>query len=309
MNIITEASFSILQDEEKFSYYEQTKKKYVTNLKMEDLILLKNQIHIKNEIGSNEDDIIKYKCKILLFFKDIISKLEIIISYMNILRRKGSSLPIKIIIKINIKNKESTVEYHLDKYKKDFEEIREFLFDAKNAYILQLDSIYKEKLNLRFLYGKQFRSMMKHIEQNYKIDSFLRYILNNINNNKDVKEGEKYITRNVTNFINNQQYNIYNRNSLESISSYITTLFNNNDKSLEQHFENMKIVRKGYKGIYLYECGNSSKEECIISLFWDKIRVLPIAQNVLISNKETSSEEIQAFFHRAILCIIILYLL
>ena len=135
----------------------------------------------------------------------------------------------------------------MDKYKKDFEEIREFLFDAKNAYILQLDSLYKEKLNLRFLYGKQFRSMMKHIEQNYKIDSFLRYILNNINNNKDVKEDKKYITRKVTNFINNQQYNIYNRNSLESISSYITTLFNNNDKSLEQHFENMKIVRKGYK--------------------------------------------------------------
>lgn len=78
--------------------------------------------------------------------------------------------------------------------------------------------------------------------------------------------------------------------------SYITTLFNNNDKPLERHFENMKIICKGYKGIYLYECGNNSKEECIITLFWDKIKELPIAQNVLITNKETSLEEIQAFF-------------
>jgi hypothetical protein len=43
-------------------------------------------------------------------------------------------------------------------------------------------------------------------------------------------------------------------------------------------------------------------EEFIINLFWDKINELPIAQNVLITNKETSTEEIQAFFHRAILC-------
>ena len=64
----------------------------------------------------------------------------------------------------------------------------------------------------------------------------------------------------------------------------------------------MKIITNGFKGIYLYECGNKSKEEFIISLFWDKIRELPIAQNVLITNNETTSEEIQSFFYRAILC-------
>ena len=40
----------------------------------------------------------------------------------------------------------------------------------------------------------------------------------------------------------------------------------------------------------------------MINLFYDKTGGLPIAQNILIANKETSSEEIQAFFHRAILC-------
>jgi hypothetical protein len=43
-------------------------------------------------------------------------------------------------------------------------------------------------------------------------------------------------------------------------------------------------------------------EEFILKSFWEKISNLPIAQNILITNKETSSEEIQAFFHRSILC-------
>lgn len=47
-----------------------------------------------------------------------------------------------------------------------------FLFNAKNNFISQINSLYKEKLNIRFLYGKQFRSVMKHLESGYNIDSF-----------------------------------------------------------------------------------------------------------------------------------------
>ena len=47
-----------------------------------------------------------------------------------------------------------------------------------------LNSKYKEKVNLRFIHGKQFRSIMKHLSTGYEIDSFLRYILNNTNNIK-----------------------------------------------------------------------------------------------------------------------------
>jgi len=64
----------------------------------------------------------------------------------------------------------------------------------------------------------------------------------------------------------------------------------------------MKLISTCFKGIYLYECKNLSNEEYIINLFRDNITKLPIAQNVLMSSKETSSEEIQSFFHRAILC-------
>ena len=142
---------------------------------------------------------------------------------------------------------------------------------------------------------------MKHLEINLNINSFLRYILNNIDNKKPIHEGYRAIIRNANDYIN--EYELYNQNSFDNISTYITSLFKNNEKTLENNYDKIKIVSETTnKGIYLQECENNSLEEFIIKLFWNKIYQLPIAQNVLISNKETSSEEIQAFFHRSILC-------
>ena len=47
---------------------------------------------------------------------------------MKILRKKGSSLPINISVKISSKGKEPNIEYYLDNEKKDFQSIKEFLF-------------------------------------------------------------------------------------------------------------------------------------------------------------------------------------
>ena len=48
-------------------------------------------------------------------------------------------------------------------------------------------------------------------------------------------------------------YDLYNKNSLDSISTYITSLFNNNNIKLD--YDGMKIVcSECCKGINLYEC-------------------------------------------------------
>ena len=304
---IQDATFNILQDTENFLYKYKDKKgeNRCKTITMEQLVHLKNKIQIKDEdenIIENEDDKIKSKCYILRFFKKTISDLEVINEYMKVLRTKGSSLPINITIRIRIEKNKPIIEYKLEEEKiNDPLIIRDFLFNAKNKYISQLITMYREKSNLRFLYGKQFRSIMKHIVNDLNIDSFLRYILNNTDNNKPINEGYKALVMNVTNYI--KEYEIYNKNSLENISTYITSLFKNNGKTEEDHYDRMRIIsNKTYKGIYLYECENNSMEEFIINLSWDKINKLPIAQNVLITNKETSYEEFQAFFNRAILC-------
>ena len=76
---------------------------------------------------------------------------------------------------------------------------------------------------LRFLYGKQFRVTIKHLENNYKIDSLLRYILNITNNDILFIEGYKVLIRFLSDYI--KLYNINNKNSLDSISGYIVGLF------------------------------------------------------------------------------------
>ena len=76
---------------------------------------------------------------------------------------------------------------------------------------------------------------------------------------------------------------------------------------MENHYEKMKIKKENnekiIKGIYIYKSKSESMEEDILQIFLDKIGRLPIAQNILRTNKETTLyEEIQAFLNRAILC-------
>ena len=316
--IKNDLTLNILQDTENFFYILNGKRE---NIKMEDLIKLKNKIPPKTENDEDnknktkedskveKDDSLKSKSKILIFFKNLVTNLEKINEYMEVLRTKGSSLPININIKVKLQkdknyNKEYySIDYYLEGKENSLNDIEnKFLSPAKNAYISLLNSFYEKNQNIRLLYGKQFRSMMKHLEDGLNIDSFLRYIINNIDSNNQIKEGERGIVRAVTDYINH--YDEYNEGSLKSISDYIDSLFEKNEKKIEYYYDDMKIESESlYKGIYLHKCKkNNSMEEFIINLYWDKTNKLPIAQNVLITNKETSDEEMQSFFYRSILC-------
>ena len=304
--ISTNANFIFSQDKETFFINdEKGNKKSVT---IEKLKSLKNKIYIKqkdtnpNSKNDNSDTYNK-KCNLLITFKNLVNNIEIIYDNMSILRIKGSSLPILINISFQYKN-EPIVIYFLNNKETKFENIQKFLFDAKNNIINKLDKIYKEKTNLRFIYGKQFDSLMKHLEGTYKIDSIIRFILNDTNN-QEIKDGYLSNSRNTDDYV--YEYDLYNNNSFKNISDYISSLFQNNDSSLEKHYNKLLISSKEtFKGIYLYESEyeNESKsmEDDILQIFLEMTGQLPIAQNILISNKETSYEEMQAFFNRAILC-------
>ena len=294
-------TLNILQDEENFMYFSKKDNKFQP-LSMKDLIDIKKKIpnEKENETEKNNDlnDTLKDKLKTLIFFKNLVTNLEIITKYMKVLREKGCSLPIKINIKVKMHN----VNYYLEDKEVKMNDILDFLLNAKNIYISKLNSMYKDKVNLRFLYGKQFRSMMQHIEKNYKLDSFLRYILNITDHKITIKEGDKGIHRDAKDYIALPE--MYIINSFEGISSYITNLFKRNDKPVETHYDKLRIKPSDtYKGIYKKICKKNTMEKFIINLFWNKLEeVLPVAQNVLITSKETSTEEIQSFLHRAILC-------
>ena len=216
---------------------------------------------------------------------------------MKILRQKGSSLPINIKIIINYPN----IDYYINKKYSDFQNIRDFLFKAKSDYISQLETAYKTKDYLRFLHGKLFRNIMKHLDGSNinNVLEILRFILNKTDN-KEIKDG-KTSNSQIDDYVN--EYHKYSEKSFNNILDFLTSFFENNSTSLKQHYESM-LIRETYKhkGIYIHECKNISMEEFIFRIFMQKIGQLPNAQNILICNKETSPEEMQAFFYRAILC-------
>ena len=226
-DILKEASFNITQDKEEFIYIGNDNKE--RNISLEELVELKNKIYL---INKNEK---------MIFFKNIILNLENILKHIFILRNKGSNLPINIIIKINLKNDEPSAIYYLYDKKETLENIMVFLSNAEKAYLIELDIFYKNKMNLRFLYGKQFRNIIKHLENksNINIDSLLRYILNNQNTNKHIKDEYKIKNIDVNDYIN--QYEMYYKTVFEEISQYISYIFNVNRKTIEEHYNNIKI--------------------------------------------------------------------
>ena len=292
--IIINAKLEINQDNEEFYYGENR-----TNMK--ELIHLKNNICIKTpEKTEDTKDIFQIKCDKLLFFKDIVSELEIIYENMNVLRIKGCSLPIIIIIEINYPNR----KYSLNNKEINIKGIKDFLFKAKTEQIYQLDLIYKQQKYLRFLYGMQFRKVIKHLEEETCLTEIKRYILNNTNSKENIIDGIKINPKIVSDYTEAESYKLYIENSFKNISDYIMSLFEKNNTSLEKHYNKMLIkVESKYTGFYSYKCENDeSMEEFILYIFLEKTKCYPVAQNVLITNEGTSSEEIQAFFYRAILC-------
>ena len=55
-----------------------------------------------------------------------------------------------------------------------------------------------------------------------------------------------------------------------------------------------------FRGYYIYSCVKLEKE--LLQLYKYLTGNIPIAQNILLCNKETSKEEIESFLYRAILC-------
>ena len=262
---------------------------------------LKNKIQLKQEekkdssFDKNSKNYIERYEK-LKFFKDLTVNIEEIHELMTDLRRKGSTLSISICVNISYPN----VYYILDNQKRDFKDIHDFLMRAKTNIIKKLNKIYKDMTTIRFLYGKQIDSILNHIQRSDEINSFLRYILN-FTDSKDVKEGKKSFVRRTLDYIN--ETNNYNNDSFNIIHDYIISLFNENKTSIENHYKKISIKKgNNLKGIYTYFSYSDSLEEDILKIYLDKVGKIPIAQNILINSKETSYEEMQAFFHRAILC-------
>ena len=330
--IIKSAKFLFQQDTEFFYYGDDEKK-----TSMEELIHLKNKINIsakgpkkkeeeknkskqtdtkndklkeieetiyKNEKEKKEKekkDLLKIKLEKLIFYKNLITNMEVIYENMQTLRTKGNNLPIdiKIIVQYDKKNE---ADYYLDQKESSFEQIEIFLLSAKDDYKKILESAYKEKTHIRYLYGKLFKSIIRYLDGGSleKVIDIFRFILNK--NNDDVINTSNKTNPQIRDYVKN--YTDYDKKSFENIFNYLIKLFEANNTTLQKQYEKILIKEEKtkYKGIFLHESEDKSIGKFIYDIFVEKIGQKPIAQNILISSKETSIEEIQAFLYRSILC-------
>ena len=310
-NIIQDASLLFNLDGEDFCYKLNGETIKINNI--EELIKLKNKINIQpqKKIQENGDkkeekkekDIFELKCDKLIFFKDLISNLEIIYDKINILRTKGFNIPILI----NIAIKYPVISYKLNNKEKEFNKIKDYLFKVKNDYENQLSIIYENDKYLRLLSPRLFRKVNQHQRGNCEIYEMIRYILNKTNivnkyNGDNIQDADNLHNATLGKDYEDE-YKEYTKKIFDGISKYLIDLFKKNNLNFQRHYENMLIKsEKIIKGISIIKCKKISMEEYILYLFMKKLDKLPIAQNILICSNETSIEEVQSFLYKAILC-------
>ena len=217
--IIEDANFIFRLDNEYFCYKSDGKS---IQKNINELINLKNKINIQPENKlkkSEEKDIFQIKCDKLLFFKNIVSNLEVIYDKIKILRIIGINIPIII----NILIKYPKITYKLYDEEKGFNDIKDYLFTIKNDYENQLNKIYKNEKYLRFLYGKLFRKVKMHQEGNCGVLGIIRYILNKTDYKDKIEDGELYNIQLFEDYEN--KYKDYTKNIFNNMSKYIISMF------------------------------------------------------------------------------------
>ena len=149
---------------------------------------------------------------------------------------------------------------------------------------------------IRFAYGKQFNFIVNYLNANNNDNSFTIYFLNNIPK-KELYRSFPLETSDSIKF-----YDTYLKNTLRNISNYIQNYFKDNYNSLENFYNEYKVIKEE-KGIYYYfNSEESSNEKKAIDLFIEFTDKYPLSQNILLINRNTSPEELESFLYRSILC-------
>ena len=281
------------------TYRQKDKNNTEKILNKENIIDLKERAQLAKIITSD------YKC-----FIESVTKIINISNILENIFNKGypKNLIIKIIFNITKKNieqddkqlnKKNEEEYNINnlyffggKQSNGYEEIIENLKKILSTLKEKQARAYESKELIRFIYGRQFNLFYDYFNkiENTNISSFLKYIMgdNCKNEVKDFKAEEKgdIIESNINNcekFLNEELK--INNIKLEDI--YKSTLIK-------------KDIKEKYKGLYSFLCEKLEKD--LFQIYKYLTGNVPIAQNVLLCNKDTSNEEITSFLYRAVNC-------
>ena len=208
----------------------------------------------------------------------------------------------KISIEIKIKNNSSSYRFKGKGKEEEYKisSLRDLLNKKLKNIEDSLINAYKsnETHLIRLIYGRQFAFIYNClINKNYsETEPLLNYLTNNL-----------YKTK-IKNF--NYKENIYNgddkndfQNVIINCNNYFKEVLKMNNISVKDIYKQNIIDQKyKFRGLYNYLSTDNGIEEDILSWYFLLTNNYPISQALLMCNKETSTDEIISFIHRAILC-------
>ena len=261
--------------------------------------------NLKNEKKNNELEKIN---EIIAVFSKFTLEISNLGKYLKLINNK--SYPKKIKIKITVlkgivkyeyeKEMTSFAKNNKNKNLSDYEIIFNYLRYLYRILSEEQLKAYKKNEFIRYLSGKQFKLLTKHLkgfDKNKDVDvfPFLRFFTNNLLK-KDSNYG--YIEENIKDplFIIDDMIN--------NISEYLKDVLDQNKLNFEEIYKEVTIKENNnnYKGLYTFNPLDNNIDKEILITYLYLTKNLPIAQTILMCNEETSEEEFTAFFYRAIKC-------
>jgi len=275
-------------------YYEEEeinnqKKKREIQITMDNLLELKERVHLINKEASGDDQELLEKYK---RFIKIVSEIYKIYRLIKDIYKAG--YPEIINIKITIINFEfqfSGCGLESNTFLIFFSKLKEILTEIRK-------NIMKSYLDfpiMKFIYGRLFNliynSYTEKKKDNNKISSFLKFMSNDLIKKENINFTYK-ITGNIYEDLINNSINyieqIMRINNLNINDIMKQNLISQNKKDIE------------FKGIYIYKCEELEKE--LFQLYKYLTNQIPPAQAILLCNKDTTTEELTAFLYRSMLC-------
>jgi len=266
------------------------KKKIIENkIDMDSLLELRDRAQLTKKVKGDEEE-----KKILKNNKIFIKRVSEICNIHDFLHQIYMiGYPKEINIQINIKDFKSNFSGLGKNYRETISNLKKQLKELKKV---QLEA-YKNKPLIRFIYGRQFSMIYNYLSKAItieKVSPFLKYLTNNL-----IKE------ENID-FNFNSKENLY-EDLIYNIENYLDKILLKNNLTIEDIYKDSLIKAKGkgydFRGLFLYLCNQSNQiDRDLFHIYKYLTENTPIAQTVLLCNKETTNEELVAFLYRAILC-------
>ena len=303
----------------KGEYYDnENVKGPIIEIKKDTLLELRDRAqftkNIKNDEDENKNGNKTKELNNLENYKKFVEKIsEINNIYDKLKEIYMAGYPKEIKIQINIENynsnfiifglneeKEEEKKTMNEKEEENKNEIYDYLHTSK---LLQftLDNLIKSQISaynsfplIRFIYGRQF-NFINNILKNKKIDKnkispFLMLLTNNI-------------MKNDINF-DYKSYGNVKEDMINNINNFFETILKKEYSDINEIYKdsliNEKKIGNKYKGVYLYLCDKLEKD--LFQIYKYLTDKNPVAQTILLCNKETTNEELTSFIYRAILC-------